>query len=219
VSGVKMRFSKRRGQVAIEYALLSAMVAVGIIASIFYLEGSTRTFYSDWGGQESQKVTTKALVDHYNGNSTGTVVGAPVKPIGSSGLMTSLTTYNGPVNIVGSNLKPKPAVSQGKPGKDKEILKDTLLSKIEAHKKEDPGPLPPKDIKNVSEAKEVGSIPDEKKLEAKPQVEKKSDSKEEKKDEAKPVTKAEAKPKSGSEDSNKGGESTDLKVKPTKGQK
>lgn len=129
---------------AIEYALLSAMVAVGIIASIFYLEANTVEFYADWGGEKSNKVTTKAMVDHYNGNSTGTVIGAPVKPIGSSNLMNSLSTYNAPLSIVSSNLKPKPQVmSQKKPGKlDKEEMKETLISKIEEIKK-------PKSLSNL----------------------------------------------------------------------
>lgn len=160
--GYVMKFNKRRGQVAIEYALLSAMVAVGIIASIFYLEANTVEFYADWGGEKSNKVTTKAMVDHYNGNSTGTVVGAPVKPIGSSNLMNSLSAYNAPLSIVSSNLKPKPLVmSQKKPGKlDKEEMKETLISKIEEVKK--PKSVSKIEVKSVSKVE----VKEEKKAEA-----------------------------------------------------
>ena len=211
-----MRLNKRRGQVAIEYALLSAFVAVAIVASIFYLETNTRKFYSDWGGQESQKVTTKALIDHYNGNPTGTEVGAPVKPIGSSGLMSSLSTYTGPVSIVGSNGKPnKPTVvKDDPPGKDKEQLKDTLLSKIEEKKKEDPGAV--LKSKEKSDDQELGDElkkAPSKELDSKPSE---NESKDVKKEETVTVSKAEAKPKSESNTESKGSSNTDMKVDSSK---
>jgi len=109
-----MKLNRRRGQVAIEYALLSAFVAVAIIGSIVYLEDSTLDFFDGWGNEKAHSVSTKALIDHYNGTHSGPTVGEPIKPVGSSNLMNQLSSYTGPVSIVSPGVKPKP-VTEVKP--------------------------------------------------------------------------------------------------------
>jgi Flp pilus assembly pilin Flp len=95
--------TKRRASVAIEYALVSALVGVGILVAIGALQGNLLNFYKGWGSTQTQKVQTTTMIDYYKGKSVTT--GAPAASSNTSSLMKPLSTYKGPVTI----LQPKPA--------------------------------------------------------------------------------------------------------------
>ena len=76
--------------------MLAALMGTGLVVSVFYLQGSTDSYFKSWGGTASAKVQTTNVIDHFKGVTNNT--GAPT-PGNGSGLMTQLSKYEGNLTI------------------------------------------------------------------------------------------------------------------------
>jgi hypothetical protein len=84
-------------------------MGTGLVASIFYLQGSTTNYFKSWGGTASVKVQTTDVINHFKGVKPNT--GSPTASTSPSNLMNQLSNYEGNIAIP----TPKPTTLTSKP--------------------------------------------------------------------------------------------------------